>query len=97
MAFEDKTVSDLKTIAEEHGVDLTGASTKPEIISALVDAGVSETSTYEVSGVQPGQVTPNIPITRADFAALLLDPETPSQNQSAPPADLLNPHLFPQR
>lgn len=48
-----------------------------------------------VFGPQEAPVVPNIPFTREDFAELLLNPERDPQRQSAPPQELLNPHLFP--
>lgn len=51
---------------------------------------------YEVHGSQPVRPVPQIPVTQADFQALLDNPGAPAENQSAPALDKLNPHLFPQ-
>jgi hypothetical protein len=96
MAWEDKTVNELKQLAVDNGLDVDGLK-KAEIIDELEKNAIDEPGVYEVSGVQPTANVPLIPITRSDFRRLVENPELPPENQSAPPQDLLNPHLFPQR
>lgn len=49
-----------------------------------------------VHGYQEGAYFAPIPITPADYAALLANPDLPPQFQAAPSHEKLNPHLFPK-
>ena len=47
MQLEDLTVKELKEIAKSSGVALSSTSKKKDIVSALVDAGVSAVGKHE--------------------------------------------------
>lgn len=95
MTWDDHNKETLLSIAQEHGLKVDSNTNKPEIIKALKDANVGEPGTHEVSGVQPARVVPRIPMTHADFRKMQINPDLPPEQQSAPPQELLNPHLFP--
>jgi hypothetical protein len=55
---------------------------------------IAEEHSATVSGFQEGVAYPSIPQTPQDFQQLLENPDKPAENQSAPPPEKLNPHLF---
>lgn len=98
MAWNDLTVEQLQATASEHGLTGYSSLNKSELIKLIEDAGVVEPADippFQVSGVQTAPHVPPIPRTPRDFAKLLDNPDVPAQNQSAPPQELLNPHLYP--
>lgn len=100
----DLTADQLRKLAEDSGVEDVSRMAKGQLVTALAAVGVTEVpdpvaddAVGEVSGFQTGLEYPRVPQTREEFRQLLDNPDKPAENQSAPPMDQLNPHLFPTR